>query len=211
MRNPDQQTCETCHHWDGDKQPSICRKNPPTPAGWPQTAITDWCGAWARTQRSPVRPQTRLAECACALLWNYAFVRDYPERATLWLETVLADPAAIPEALRVLVDAPLGDPRTMLMPETADRGPCCDVLYFWAEQIPGFDNEEDDHGYIALIISSDDADAVATSRQAFEELPIDHPWQALAWQVGEQTRAVAQAHPDQTADRPRGEEGAAHG
>ena len=99
----------------------------------------------------------------------------------------------------------------MLMPETADRGPCCDVLYFWAEKIQGFDNEEDDNGYIALIISSDDADAVATSRQALEELPNDHPWRALARAASEQTRVAAMAHPGQTTDRPRGEEGAVHG
>ena len=54
-------------------------------------------------------------------------------------------------------------------------------------------------------------DEVGTSRQALEELPNDHPWRALARAASEQTRVAAMAHPGQTTDRPRGEEGAVHG
>lgn len=162
----------------------MCRKNPPTTHGWPKTCKADWCGAWAKRNRpeqvSERPPMSVRAEEKLSLVWNYAYVHAYPARAAQWLAAVLADRASIPEPLHVLVDNPLGNPRTDPMPEIAEHGHAVDPIYFWAEQIPGFDNEEQDDTYVALLISDDDGDAVAASRQALDQLAADHPWRRLA-------------------------------
>lgn len=188
MKATAQQTCETCHHWDGKPPLTLCRKNPPTTQGWPKTCKADWCGAWVKRERpQPANERTPVstrADSNMALVWNYAYVRDYPERATQWLTTVGADRASIPEPLLVLVDNPLGNPRTEPMPEIAEQGHAIDPIYFWAEQIPGFDNEEDDDAYVALLISDDDQEAVAASRQALDQMSVCHPWRELVQQAG---------------------------
>ena len=171
--------CNTCGAWqsmeDGRGQ---CRRNAPSMEGWPWTSDTDWCCQWIKDVRP--KPVIRKKQDVWQVGINYVFVRDYPELVSTWLLAATTAPEHIPEALRPVLADLFGSVLTVPMPHWQEQGPSCEAVLSWAEQFPGFSNDDtatDDDDYCGLLSMVAPAE-IAASQQALAEIPADHPWRA---------------------------------
>ncbi len=170
-------TCETCGAWQAMDVSGQCRMKAPTAEGWPWTSENDWCREWIKDER----PKPPAKEDFWQVGINYVFVRDYPEQAAAWLAAARVCPEGIPAPLVPVLSDLFGSVLTEALPDWRDNAPCCERLLLWAEQIPGFCNQEDetDDEYQGLLMSMAHEAEIEASKQALAEIPADHPWRSM--------------------------------
>lgn len=187
--------CDTCKAWQyTDTDKGECRISAPHVTGWPRTGNQDWCCQWSKREYKPVTSEDTLQQWQIGL--NYAYARDYPERAQAWLAAIMDNGVDnIPNVLRPLLTEPHRGAITPPMPDDSDDGHCCEALMQWAEAFPHFCNDADEIDEFASVLISiaDEAELVA-NRAIHASLPANHPWHPDALPVPEDRNACSLTH-----------------